>query len=128
MLQSKQNDKKVVSDIEDYLAKFATQGRAFWVHLMLSTQRPDADLLKGQIKSNLDVRICGRTAERGLSEIVLGKGNYDADQLIGKEEVGMFVMHNGKMFRGYYFNTEEILKPYQSKNNIEINDTNKYSF
>ena len=105
-------DKKLISEIENILMEIATRGRAFGIHLILGTQRPDCDLLKGQIRSNLDVRICGRTADRGLSEIVLGKGNYDADILIGKEECGMFVTNNSNLFRGYWFDSAKELKKY----------------
>lgn len=101
-------DKEIAKEIENILTKIATRGRSAGVHLVLSTQRPDCDLLKGQIKSNLDVRICGRTADKILSEVVLGKGNYDADTLISKEETGLFVTNNGKFFRGYLLDTEEI--------------------
>ena len=112
-------DKKIASEIENILIKLATQGRALGIHLILSTQRPDCDLLKGQIKSNLDVRICGRTAERGLSEIVLGKGNYNADTLIGKKEVGLFITNDNDMFRGYFFDTEKELKKYRKEEEID---------
>lgn len=101
-------DKEIAKEIENILTKIATRGRSAGVHLILSTQRPDCDLLKGQIKSNLDVRICGRTADKILSEVVLGKGNYDADTLISKEETGLFVTNNGKFFRGYLLDTEKI--------------------
>lgn len=101
-------DKEIAKEIENILTKIATRGRSAGVHLVLSTQRPDCDLLKGQIKSNLDVRICGRTADKILSEVVLGKGNYDADTLISKEETGLFVTNNGKFFRGYLLDTEKI--------------------
>ncbi len=101
-------DKEIAKEIENILTKIATRGRSAGVHLVLSTQRPDCDLLKGQIKSNLDVRICGRTADKILSEVVLGKGNYDADTLINKEETGLFVTNNSKFFRGYLIDTEKI--------------------
>lgn len=90
------------------LSYIAMQGRAFGVHLILSTQRPDCKLLDGQIKSNLDVRICGRTPDRSLSEVVLGKGNYNADTMIGKEERGVFITNNDEIFRGYMFKNDDI--------------------
>lgn len=95
-------ENKETKEIERVLSRIARLGRAFGITLILSTQRPDCKVLEGQIKSNLDVRICGR-ADRTLSEIILGKGNTDADALIPKEEQGLFLTNSNKIFRGYLF-------------------------
>lgn len=42
------------------LATIARLGRAFGINLFIGTQRPDANAIPGQIKNNLDVRICGK--------------------------------------------------------------------
>lgn len=89
-------------EIEKILSRIARLGRAFGITLILSTQRPDCKVLEGQIKSNLDIRICGR-ADRTLSEIILGKGNTDADALIPKDAQGLFLTNSNKIFRGYLF-------------------------
>jgi len=52
--------KEVLSQIEARLSLIARQGRAFGIHLILSTQRPSADLIPGQIRTNLGFRVCGR--------------------------------------------------------------------
>lgn len=97
------NDENTTTkEIEKYLSRIARLGRAFGITLILSTQRPDCKVLEGQIKSNLDVRICGR-ADRTLSEIILGKGNTDADTLISKDAQGLFLTNSNKVFRGYVF-------------------------
>lgn len=59
-----------VGQIESRVATIVRLNRAFGIHLILATQRPDAQLIPGQIRDNLDCRICGR-AERVLSELVL---------------------------------------------------------
>ena len=46
-----------IAKIESLLSTIARQGRAFGIHLILATQRPDADILKGQNKNNIDFRI-----------------------------------------------------------------------
>ena len=52
--------KELLAQIEARLALIARQGRAFGIHLILATQRPDANILPGQIKNNMNIRICGR--------------------------------------------------------------------
>ena len=63
--------KAVIERIERYISVIARQGRAFGFFLFLATQRPDASVLPGQIRSNLAVRICG-LCDRILSELVFG--------------------------------------------------------
>lgn len=58
-------EKEQVTRIENRLSTIARQGRAFGIHLFLSTQRPDANILSGQIKNNIGYRICGR-ADNGI--------------------------------------------------------------
>ena len=54
-------EKEQLAQIENRLATLARLGRAFGIHLILATQRPDANILPGQIKNNLDFRVCGST-------------------------------------------------------------------
>ena len=60
--------KDEILKIESELSLIARQGRAFGIHLVLATQRPDAAILNGQIRNNIDTRICGR-ADNVLSLI-----------------------------------------------------------
>lgn len=57
--------------------------------MILATQRPDATVLPGQIKSLCDIRIAGR-CDQILSQIILD--NSDADEQIPKDERGLFSM------------------------------------
>ncbi len=93
-------EKKLISQIESKLSIIARQGRAFGVHLILATQRPDANLIPGQIRTNLGCRICGR-ADGILSQIILDS-TAAADQ-IPKESRGRFLLHDGTLFQGYWF-------------------------
>lgn len=49
-------------------------GRALGVFLILSMQRPDADILDGKLKNNLTVRMAFRHADEINSRITLGSG------------------------------------------------------
>lgn len=92
--------KEKVSRIESRLAVIARQGRAFGIHLILATQRPDANILPGQIRSNMDCRICGR-ADSVLSQIILD--STEAAEQIPKDTAGRFLLHDGTLFQAFWF-------------------------
>lgn len=101
---SKQQKDEILK-IESELSLIARQGRAFGIHLVLATQRPDAGILNGQIRNNIDTRICGR-ADNVLSQIILD--STDAADLIAKSSQGRFLTNSGKIFQAYWFD-ENIL-------------------
>jgi len=92
-------EKAIINEISGLLATIARQGRAFGMHLVLATQRPSADILRGEIKNNIDCRICGR-ADNVLSQIILD--STVAADTIPKNAQGRFVMHDGKVFQGFW--------------------------
>jgi len=97
--------KELATQIESKLETIARMGRAFGIHLILSTQRPDAVILSGQIRNNLDCRVCGR-ADSNLSQIILD--NTDAANLIPKKCKGRFLLHDGTLFQGYLIDEENL--------------------
>lgn len=97
--------KKLIAQVENKLATIARQGRAFGVHLILATQRPDANIIPGQIKNNMDFRVCGR-ADNVLSQIILDS-TIAADQ-IPKDTQGRFITGDGTVFQGYFFDESKL--------------------
>lgn len=98
--------KEEAAAIVGNLSTIARQGRALGIHLIVSTQRPDAVVVPGQIKNNLDGRICGK-ADNVLSQIILDK--TDAADRIPKDSQGLFLDQDGILFRGCLFNDKTIL-------------------
>ena len=94
------DQKETVNKIEGLLSTIARQGRAFGIHLILATQRPDSTILNGQIKNNINCRICGR-ADNVLSMIILD--NTDAADQIPEDAQGRFLLKGGSMFQAYWF-------------------------
>lgn len=92
-------DREFRKKIESRLSTLARLGRAFGIHLILATQRPDTNVIHGQIRSNLDFRVCGR-ADSILSGIILGNGS--ADEQIPKDTSGRFITEDGTVFQGYF--------------------------
>ena len=97
--------KEKVSQIESKLSVIARQGRAFGIHLILATQRPDATIISGQIRNNIDCRVCGR-ADNVLSQIILDS-TAAADQ-IPKDAAGRFMLHDGTVFQAYWFDDAKL--------------------
>lgn len=99
--------KKEKEHIQRYTAainSLVRLGRAMGIHCILATQRPDAQVISGQIKSNVDVRICGR-ADDVLSQIILDK--TDANDLIAKTAQGRFLTNSDVLFQAYYFDDKK---------------------
>ncbi len=97
--------KELVAKIESKLSIIARQGRAFGIHLILATQRPDANILSGQIRNNIDFRVCGR-ADSVLSQIILD--NTSASDKISPDVQGRFITKDGTVFQGFLLNEGEI--------------------
>lgn len=92
-------EKELVGRVESKLSMIARQGRAFGIHLVLSTQRPDAEIIKGQIKNNIGYRVCGR-ADKVLSQIILDSSK--GAEMISPNDQGMFYSNTGTLFKAYY--------------------------
>ena len=97
--------KKLLAQIENKLSTIARQGRAFGIHLILATQRPDATIIPSQIRNNMDFRVCGR-ADSVLSQIILD--NTSATEQIPKDARGRFITGDGTVFQGYLFDEGQL--------------------
>lgn len=65
---------KKEKDIMEIIEEISAIGRALGVFLILSLQRPDADILDGKLKNNLTVRMAFRHSDEINSRITLGSG------------------------------------------------------
>ena len=97
--------KKLLAQIENKLSTIARQGRAFGIHLIHATQRPDATIIPSQIRNNMDFRVCGR-ADSVLSQIILD--NTSAAEQIPKDARGRFITGDGTVFQGYLFDEGQL--------------------
>lgn len=97
--------KEQVARIESALSTIARQGRAFGIHLILSTQRPDAEVLKGQIKTNFSYRVSGR-ADKILSQIILDDNS--AAEKIPPDSQGLFCTNMGTLFQAFYLDESQL--------------------
>jgi len=101
--------KPIYEKIEGKLSTLARLSRATGINLFLGVQRPDANVLTGQIKNNIPVRISGRFADKTASEIVLG--NTAATELPDIKGRFLYKVGNDTIeFQSYYFDDETMLK------------------
>lgn len=101
------NDREQIQRYEAALSTLVRLGRAMGIHCILATQRPDAQIISGQIKNNIDFRVCGR-ADDVLSQIILDK--TDANDLISKTAQGRFLTNTDVLFQAYYFDDKSQLE------------------
>lgn len=77
--------------IEDLFVRLSQKGRGAKIHLILATQRPDSNILKGVLRSNLPSRIAFKVQKSTESKIILDETG--AENLFGK---GDMLFSNGK--------------------------------
>jgi len=94
-------------EVEPVIARLTALARATGIHLILATQRPDANIITGVIKSNIPGRIAFKTSSSIDSRTILDATG--SELLIGKGDM-LFKMSDGRLLRaqGSYISDEEI--------------------
>ncbi len=75
----------VAKEIEAYIVRLAQKSRAVGIHIVLATQRPQATVVTGLIKSNMPTRIGFRVAAKMDSRIILDQNG--AETLLGEGDM-----------------------------------------
>jgi S-DNA-T family DNA segregation ATPase FtsK/SpoIIIE len=88
-------DSRERREVEDRVVRLGAKARAAGIHLILSTQHPDAKTVTGRLQANLSVRVCLRTATWQQSMVALKRRG--AERLLGKGD--LFFSRGDRMWR-----------------------------
>lgn len=99
-----------VQGFEDAVIRLAQKARASGIHLVLATQRPSADVIKGMLKTNIPGRIALSVSSKVDSQIILDTAG--AENLTGKGDLICMCppFRDGIRLQGSYITKEEIEK------------------
>jgi len=99
-----------VEGFEDSIIRLAQKARASGIHLVLATQRPSADVIKGLLKTNIPGRIALSVSSQVDSKIILDMPG--AETLTGNGDLICLcpAFRDGIRLQGAYITNEEIQK------------------
>jgi hypothetical protein len=104
-----------VNGFEEAIIRLAQKARASGIHLVLATQRPSADVIKGLLKTNIPGRIALSVSSQIDSKIILDITG--AENLTGRGDLICIcpAFRDGVRLQGAYITNEEIQKIINTK-------------
>ena len=96
------------SEVEGNIQRLAAKARAAGIHLLVATQRPSTDIIRGSIKNNIPVRAAFRVASYTDSNTIIDHSG--AEKLLGNGDM-LYVDTTGeRRLQGAYVSDSEVMK------------------
>lgn len=111
------------NDIESAIQRLVSKSRAAGIHLILATQRPTTNIIKGVIKANITTRIAFRVASYIDSTTIIDESG--AENLLGKGDMLYSSIEKPHRIQGAYVPENEI---YAAVDFIKRNESPNYVF
>lgn len=109
-------------EMENAICRIAQKARAVGIHMIISTQRPDAKIVTGNIKANFPTRIAFRTTTGTDSRVVLDR--IGAERLTGKGDMLFFAGGEFVRVQCAYISTDDVNAMCQSlANGYDVKQT-----
>lgn len=114
-------------DVEVSIQRITQKARAAGIHLLIATQRPTTDVVKGTIKANIPSRIAFKVASYTDSSTILDQAG--AEKLLGKGDMLYKELDQPKRLQGALIVDDEIysiidsLKERYKPNYLFLNET-----
>jgi len=96
------------NQVEEYIQRIAQKARAAGIHLIMATQRPSTDVIKGTVKANILTRIAFAVTSQVDSFTILDKSG--AEELLGKGDMLYTDGVNEYRIQGAYVSEKEIIR------------------
>lgn len=93
-------------EVEVSIQRLTAKARAAGIHLIVATQRPTTDVVKGTIKANINTRIAFRVSSYTDSIVILDQ--QGAEQLLGKGDMLLKGIDRPMRLQGAYLKDSEI--------------------
>ena len=96
------------AEVEGNIQRLTAKARAAGIHLLVATQRPSTDIIRGSIKNNIPVRVALKVASFTDSNTIIDHGG--AEKLLGYGDM-LYVDHNGeRRLQGCFLSDSEMTK------------------
>ena len=95
-------------DVEDSIQRITQMGRAAGIHMLIATQRPTTDVVKGTIKNNIPTRIAFRVSQAVDSMTILDQPG--AESLLGNGDMLFRAVELPIRIQGAYISDDEIMR------------------
>lgn len=94
------------SDVEESVQRLMQKARSCGIHLLMATQRPSVDVIKGSIKANIPARVAFRVNSQVDSQTILNE--IGAESLLGRGDMIIKADELNERLQGAFITNEEI--------------------